>query len=294
MDTQYRDKKILLNIEKLKHYGAKTVTEQSELFENISTIKDASDNFHTNFFLSFDKLTSWIIKKRVLICSDSSTILVIYVREEYAQIYFWSNDLNGLELLLMHVVNHIDMTFLVDMVYKDVEWLNDKIFFILDKCGFSKHMTLERMSKVNMPDDVGEIKGIEFAEKEDAQEIQDILFQNFDIYGMQIPDIEEIEQASINHDIIISREGTTIAALFWTEHIGQTSHFRYWIARPECRATGLYGYYVYMQTLNREARARRIILWVLDNNKEVIDSHKLQGFSFDGLKDDIFLRKIDV
>lgn len=270
--------------------GIKKVKSQNEIQEAIEEIKEAADEIYTNYFLSAEKLNSWILKEQLYFCRDKSTMALFYVRDEYVQVYFWSNNAESLEASLAQITEKLDMPLLVDVIYRDSDEGVAPLFDILNKCGFQKHMSLRRMSMVNKELKTPDIGDIEFAQKKDAQELQDILFQNFDVYGEQIPDIDEIEQAAENQDVIICKKDDVIAAFLWTEHVGKTSIIRYWIARPEFRSAGI-GFNVYRQTIKRESSVRRIILWVREDNPTAIRLYTLNGFSFDGMSDDIFLRK---
>ena len=270
--------------------GARVPNDALEIMRIVTGLKKDAKEIYTNLYLSNSRISELIGKGTVCYLTDAQNIFLFHKREQYFQVYFFSNGINALETFIKEKLSKMKECFVFNLVGSEVEHKNQRIKEIFKRQGISFHVRLKRMMRVNQMGDIPKALKSDFANIEDAKEVWDIL-HNFDQIEAQIPDLDEIETAASNKDIIVSRADGKIAAFFWTEHQGKTAFFRYWITRPEYRDAGTHGYFVYNQTLKREAAARRMILWVREDNANVIKIHQLNGFRFDGLVDDVFFKK---
>lgn len=260
-----------------------------EIMQRMTELKKGAKELYTNLYLDNKKIDGWIAKGTLHYCMNENLFCLFHEREGYVQVYFLSKDLTVLEAFLKKF-DGLQDSFVFDLIYPEKGTKSQKLKDVFNRAGFQHHIKMMRMMRVNKSGSPAKVGMLDFADVEDSNEIWEIL-HNFDSVDAQIPDLDEIETAAANKDIIVSRADGKIAAFFWTEHRGKTAFFRYWITRPEYRDAGTHGYFVYNQTLKREASAQRMILWVREDNANVIKIHQLKGFRFDGLVDDVFFKK---
>ena len=129
-----------------------------------------------------------------------------------------------------------------------------------------------------------------FAAPHEASAVEEILYENMDPLGEQIPDIEELETAARNREILVARHGLEIAAILFFNRIGVTVYLRFWAGRKKFRGLG-YGGLVYNRYVALNSDARRFILWVRDDNDVVKKIYRTHGMSFDNLHDEVRLSK---
>ena len=261
-----------------------------EIMQKMAELKKGAKELYTNLYLDNKKIVGWIEKGTLLYWTNEIHFCLFHKREEYIQVYFLSKDLISFEIFLTEKFAGVQESFVFDLIYFEKAIKAQQLRDVFKRAGVQHHIKMMRMMRVNKSGSPAKVGMLDFADVEDSNEIWEIL-HNFDPVDAQIPDLDEIETAAANKDIIVSRADGKIAAFFWTEHQGKTAFFRYWITRPEYRDAGTHGYFVYNQTLKREASAQRMILWVREDNANVIKIHQLKGFRFDGLVDDVFFKK---
>jgi len=79
-----------------------------------------------------------------------------------------------------------------------------------------------------------------FACNEDAEEIFELLTNNFDIYSEQIPSVDEIRQNAEKEQIVVVRCDNKIATLSYFEIHNKTLHRIFDYTRPEYRKSLIY------------------------------------------------------
>lgn len=243
---------------------------------------------YTNFYVSDDKTLSWIQKKQLYILQCPDVVLIIRKRRQFLHLYFYCMDLRAFETALKNFIKDHSGAAVMDILDKDdaVSAIKE----VLLRVGFHSLMKLRRMYKMN--DSVISPKafsGIVFAGKEDTDDIYHILSETFDPNGEQLPDLDELQSAALNRQIIIAREPLSgnIAAFMYFERNGGTLHLRFLASRPEYREDG-FGLIVYRQCFEVNADALRCILWARDGNIKPNRLYQISGFQYDGLVDEVF------
>ena len=163
----------------------------------------------------------------------------------------------------------------------------DDITCCFREAQFNRYITLTRMSRLNKPAE--SITNSEwFAELNDVHAVDEIINENMDPLCEQIPDIEEIANAVQNHQILVARHQSDVAAILYFERTGISTILRFWATRKKYHGLG-FGGKVYERYLAVNADAKRWLLWVRDDNLKVKQIYQNYGMNFENLQDSVYL-----
>jgi ribosomal protein S18 acetylase RimI-like enzyme len=132
---------------------------------------------------------------------------------------------------------------------------------------------------------------VEFAVKEDANAILNLLELSFDRYADQLPALYEIEAALSNRQVLAVKHDGQVAALVHFETQGFTSTVRFWVVAPQYRSHG-YGSAVIREYFAMHGNVRRFILWVTAQNENAIQKYRHYGYAPDGLVDRVLVNSL--
>jgi ribosomal protein S18 acetylase RimI-like enzyme len=160
-----------------------------------------------------------------------------------------------------------------------------------DEGGFADYNRLLRMTRIAVPEDVTDTESpVEFAEDVDVAAIVSFLERLLDPYTDQIPDENELREASARRNIILARRGKSIGGMLLFETKGLTSHLRYWYVDENARNQGI-GARLIRQFFCLSRYSKRVILWVVSKNLDAISKYRHYGFLPDALVDRIMIRR---
>lgn len=260
------------------------IIDYQNILETNSSIKSSGNHFYTNFYLSKAGVEELILDGRIYYLSNSNTILFFIDEGSFFRLYYSTNTSNFLDSFdaeLQEVSKPIVIDILTKKENEDLE------NFIKNK--FILHKVFRRMAsnKLLKKDEFGQTK---IASLDDKDEIEKALTGEFDIFAEHLPKKEELEIAVRQGSVVIDKENDEIAALLMFEKIGVTSTLRYWYVNANYRGCG-HGSKVFQSYVAICDNVKRFLLWVDENNTNVIEKYNHFGYSFDGLIDYILVRK---
>ncbi|MBR1579796.1 MAG: hypothetical protein IJ668_04785 [Selenomonadaceae bacterium] len=239
----------------------------------------------TNFYVGDAALETWIRRKQLLINSDAQTLLMLRERNGFRHLYFVSTDLNDLADKLSALIAQSKGIISTDLIGDCSE-----VSTAFNRAGFERYVTLTRMFKLKSIEKATVAEDDWFAAPNETNAVEEIIYENMDPLCEQIPDSEDIQVAVEHQQVLAARHGSELAAILYFDRHGVTATLRFWAGRKKFRGLG-YGKTVYDRYIALNADARRLILWVRDDNVKVKQIYLSDGMSLDSLHDEVWLWK---
>ena len=123
----------------------------------------------------------------------------------------------------------------------------------------------------------------------EVHKVDEIIRENMNPLCEQIPDIEETADAVKNHQILVMRHKSDVAAVLYFERKGVSTILRFWATRKKYHGRG-FGGKLYERYLASNADAQRWLLWVRDDNLKVKQIYQKYGMTYENLHDEVWLR----
>jgi ribosomal protein S18 acetylase RimI-like enzyme len=263
------------------------IKDRKNVYDIIASIKKGSNDFITNFYPDDEKLNYWIDKQIFFFKYFANTVFFFRKDRDFYHLYFCSKNLINLSVDLKIINNQFSEIFVSDCI--GTEPLVEKLVAIFEECGFKKYVKYNRMKKFIYFNDLlpPVNQEVSFARLEDSLIIFDLFESNFDRFAEQLPTIEELEISITKNEVFILKDNSNIAGVLIRKMTSKSSLLMFFLVKIEYRnkkvGSKLLSYYF------NECKNKRIIMWVLSNNKNAIDIYKHYGFSFDILNDQIMI-----
>lgn len=252
-----------------------------------SEIRDLNDAVASNLFFNKDNLRKWVNKKQLFLHQTEKSMLLWRDRTEFLHLFFCTADREEFKHTLKNWLKKKVLPVCIDLLAG-----KDDDRHVLADCGFTLRCRLRRMCSIRRyVCERGRIlSDVDFARVEESEEIVTLLQDTFDSFSEQIPDMDEVKEDINKRNIVVSRdEQGKIAAIEYFNRMGQTLWLRFWATKAIYRERGLYGAIALKKALDFHGDARRVNLWVREDNVSAINVYENIGFSFDGLEDEVFL-----
>ena len=262
----------------------KLVKDISEIKEAITKVKESSEEWHTNFYLSDSLLKRWITFEQVYLVNFFDGFCIIRDRGSFAHLYFYVNDIESLRSELLLLKQQLAVPIVSDLI-ASAEFVKSTF----TRSGFAKYCALTRMIKRNMP--INRLKPTDqyFANEDEAEDILSIIKENMDPLCEQIPDLSEIKIAVHSRNILVCRDSENIIlALLYFERYEKTAYLRYWVTSKNSQGLG-YGKMLYRLYESINADVVLFKLWVRYDNIKVKRIYENYGYIYDKLKDEVFV-----
>ena len=261
------------------------VTSFEEVRTSINEIRNLRKGCITNFYLDEKKVNLWVNQQLLWIKKTNESVVFIKRNDGFLNIFFYSTAANT----LLAALSQLDKnnTYILEQLIDKKS--NTALIDDLETIGFRKYKKLVRMSRLNNESCSSEVKTTENASPIDIPIIHHLLHEYFDKYAEQLPTMEELEELVKNNHIIILKKNKNLVGFIIYFLAPSTLHLRYWFVCPEFRNQGL-GDILFREFCHRGEKARRHILWVMENNHNAIMRYKHYGYKTEDLKDYILIK----
>lgn len=259
----------------------------SEIQILMAQIRNLRKEFITNFYPDPFKTALWIRKQSFFYELSSESILFFHSRSGYTSLFFCSASKDALDQSLKVLQQNVE--YVVDVISNT---LSSPVLEILSKNGFLEHSILTRMSRSNPTFDENKPhdKYIRDAKSEDLAEVQSLISKHFDEYSEHSPELEELEQSMILHQLIVYKIDSQIAGFIIFDLIGVTLHLKFWFVRQDYRDRKV-GSKLLSEFFWRGKTTKRQLLWVNKSNENAIKRYNHYGFKNEEMYDFVLLKK---
>ena len=241
----------------------------------------------TNFFLNQRSIERAIKKDNLWGIAQSGASLLLRRDRDFFHLYINFSDQEVLRTLLTKL--NTETPLVVDVIQRNNS--HHELIAILKDAGFGSHRLLFRLNrKVHAIQKSTEVDSVGLANLTHAAEILNFLEKYFDKYSEQIPEIDEIEEAILNRQILLSLIDDEIAGFLYFESFGLASSLRYWFVNPKFRdqniGSALIRHYLAVSCQNMSSH-----LWVVHDNYNALSKYEHYGYTRDVLEDHVMIRR---
>jgi ribosomal protein S18 acetylase RimI-like enzyme len=269
----------------------KPVQNRTALLEALERVRRADAGSVTNWFATHERIDYWIARNSLALLQGERALLILRRDSGFQRVYHFAADLEALSAVLRYSSGELAASGVLttDLIGRSLDV--DPIALVYRESGFADHNCLVRMIRMAAPEEVAESEpDVEFAKATDVAAVADFLGRLLDPYTDQIPDENEIREASARRNIILVRRGGSVSGLILFETMGLTSHLRYWYVDGSARNQGI-GARLIRQFFRLSIGSKRVILWVVGDNSDAISKYRHYGFRLETLVDRIMIRR---
>lgn len=246
----------------------------------INQIREISNTFISNVYD-----ISQLNNRNDLVCYsfDSAEFWIVPMRGYNRFFYAGNKDTVSFNMIGLNLEEFYPLV--ADVVCRSSTETN-----IFNGTQFRKYMKLIRLFMGKPAIDALFMEGVCLADQRQIQSIEALLDNEFDLLVDQIPDRIAIEDAIKRDEILVLRDGTTLAGFLWYETKGKSSAIRYWCVSPEFRDKKVGGrllksYLAYCKNSIRHT------LWVKEDNNNAIKRYGHYGYKTDSTYDYIYVMR---
>lgn len=265
------------------------MSQGDELIRKIDVLRHGNKGFITNSFFPARQLAALVRSGGITIKMSSDTVIILAEEEQMVRLYFYASDIDSLRQLPLMIPLHIGKTIILDIIGKNpgAEILSNE----LEKHNFCSYSELIRMKRKNEEEMPVNNSDVVYAGADDADEIMEILYEEFDVFISRLPTIHKLEEAISNREVTIVRQQGLLAGLAYFEKPGEKLKYLYQIVvRNAFRGTGIIDDLL-IYTFKNTPKDTVFQLWAETKNEHAINKYRKYGFAPDGLVDYIMLYK---
>lgn len=262
------------------------VSKAEDLSALIQGVKSRGGSLITNLFADPDKLSYWIDKKMMFFKQTEAGVLLFRRSSSFYHLYYHTTSLNDLQSLLNHSLPTERLV--IDILGKSQSL--DNLLRILKEAGFNIHKQLDRYVRINTGQSqyYEEVEAVTLAETNDAANIAHLLKENFDKLSEQVPDLSEVDEMVKEKKVLVIKNKGVINGFLIRTFIGQSTILNNFLVDKQYRGekvgSKLLKHYIF------ESRSfKRMILWVVSDNKLAISAYKGHGYTKEDLVDYILI-----
>jgi len=261
---------------------------QEKFEQALALAKKGTKRLSTNFFVAFSRYASFF-KKGILWYATDETCAVFARNEEACTRGFFVCGCEDLKRASELLVPHGNKPLVVDLVGRHQDILTQAK--VLEESGFVRHEIILRLTR-------GKFEGplqkspleVTFAKREDAVQIESLLKGEFDSLADQLPDMEEIVEATSAQNIRVVREDGRVLGFEWNEKTGVTVTMRYGGVAKDARCKGVWSALM-LDYFDNSLSCPRHLMWVRSKNTVASACHAHFGYQVDGLEDFVMVKK---
>lgn len=260
----------------------------NELLEITASLREKGETI-TNFYPNEAEMIDWIEKKSFFFTEiNEKTACFAHRTSDAYFLFFYITNMSELSQALLLVKKQFSGEKLA------FDWIcrNDEESKALHKeCitgGFTLHTSLQRMSQVLKNNSFDDISEIEYANKDDIDELSNMFFSAFDPISERIPSKVQLSQYIESQSVLVKRELNEIAGFAVIDIQKKTMYLKHLLTNKKFRRQGV------ADSLLKKAfflskGCIRFILWVIKDNQPAINLYKKFGYDFETLSNYTFV-----
>lgn len=265
-----------------------------DIIAKINKLRKDRRNFISNAFWNVTQINEFFSNPDIIKVESSSAIVFFTKQEDFYKCHFYSNSLVELERAIIKGLKMIEENekVVIEMVSNNV--LDKELALFFRRMGFTGHSTYKRMycNEFLNFEDYQYNNEVQLATQNDIEEIYQLLHENFDIIGDYLPDLDEISKRILSNQITCIKMNSDLAGLSIFEDRGTSMiYLRAIFIKPEFRGLKI-GQDLIIHKMNQN-KNKRFTLWVREDNDAALRMYKKLNFIEDGLKNYIFVKKVE-
>lgn len=264
----------------------------NQLQQVVSKLSKLHSNINTNY--TYDETYYNIFPETYFLQYENTLILVVH-NNKYNLIFYWTLLYSSLISIINQIKEKFSVPSIIECLYTKNSDIKNRL---IEQTGFDFYGGILRLNKQVQHNDIkfNDNINIEYAVKDDIDEIKQLYSSIFNLYIDRILTEGELEYYINHKNILIYRHGCNIAGcLIYSKHDNETTfHLRYWFVdkknHEELKGVGkslLHKLYKIVDTGNM------IEVWSRKDNQLVTDIYEKYGFKKDGFECDVLIYSKD-
>jgi ribosomal protein S18 acetylase RimI-like enzyme len=265
----------------------KLLSSISQVQEALSHGKVLGTKSATNLFVSQENLEKYASQNKLWGVWDTGACLLLRRDRDFFHLYGIYSNVDRFE----HLLNDLDNeeTYVADLLGRNNSQLIQEASF--RRCGFEIHRELKRIARLPSELDLPpHTQKIEVLSQQYSVQVLDHLEKFFDRFSEQIPELEDIEQAMCQGQIIGTFRDGYLAAFLYYEADTKISNLRFWFVHPDFRDEKIGGYLI-RKYLHNLGSSKVSHLWVVRDNVNAIKRYEHYGYVDESLTDRVLIRR---
>lgn len=272
----------------MKESKLRCISTWNELLEIIAKLRENGE-IVTNFYPNESEMIEWIENKTFFFSklNDKSSCFV-HKTEIASFLFFYIKDITDLSEALVTAKKNIpNETLAFDWICRS-EAEGDLLYKQCEFGQFNLHTSLQRMSQVLKENPFEDSVEIEFAKKEDVDDLRKMFCSAFNPISERIPSSEQLTNYIDSNSILVKRVQNEIAGFAVIDIQKKTMYLKHLLTNPKFRRQGI------ADSLLKKAfflskGCIRYILWVIKENQPAINLYKKFGYEFEALSNYTFV-----
>ncbi len=257
-----------------------------QVFEAVGRVKASAPAFCTNFFPVQAKLERWVRNGHLYFENLDRAVFFLRKDRDFWRLYFCAAQEEALPSDLERLATIRSEPVILDVLGNTgalAGW-EDR----LKSAGLRPYNRLQRMARISQPQSPPPSRAIDpaitLASHGEASSILAFLESLFDPFADQLPEVDEIEAAISNKQVLAVQSEGALAAILFFETQGFSSTIRFWAVGKLFQSRHLGAALMRHYWLLHQS-VRRFNLWVGVDNQNAVQKYQHYGYSADGLQD---------
>lgn len=254
----------------------------------ITSIKDNSKSYATNFYIAINEVEKWMNKKEIKVLCEDPQLLIWTIAEAGCRRLYFAGDMDFLKKSIKKCNFDGCLPLAVDIIGKENDITEMSSIFLQNT--FTKRTKLVRLSMNLKKSDNDftckkeENLNINYLEQNNIAEVERMFSNYFDFCADRIPDKEDIREGITNREIIVEPYDKGIKGFVWFERKKLTALIRYWCVDNDFRDSGV-GSMLMSKYYSLTSNSPRHLLWVKEENENALKRYLHYGYKPDGIED---------
>ncbi|MEI5983692.1 GNAT family N-acetyltransferase [Sphingobacterium sp. PU5-4] len=242
----------------------------------------------TNFFMTENQFYNLYVENKVQFFKAENGCFLLVEDSNFKRIYFIVSNVTELGSFLDYLMNTYEIEITAEIVGKS-DYIKDikKLFVTY---GFYEYSSMVRMSRIRKIIDQPNFENIHLLTDSKKEEFQSLYQKYFDKFVERIPSSVEIDEFIESNNAYYFSDNNEIQGFIVFEHLGLTSHLRYWFVHPKYRDKKI-GSKLMQLFFNSNESVKRELFWVIESNENAIKRYKHFGFVEEDMHNVILINK---
>lgn len=254
----------------------------------------------TNIFLDTDQIAKIFASKECLLCSfDNAVFVLVPYHDSYYDILYFTSDYMYLKKALKSFKSCYNKNFVVRASVIGKEPVAGEVSSIFAEVEFALSKKIGRVSYTGPNKNKTAVKFLEsfgedsenfatpcFADVSDAQAVLDMLLEEFDMCGENVPELDEIEENILKSQVVVVKINDTLAAVNYFTIKNNIRFCIYEYSRKKFREAGLMfslNIFIEKHIKKNNIKVTRSYGWRDLTKKRLIRIYAALGENFDGI-----------
>ena len=253
----------------------------------VNALKSTKQRVFTNSFLSAEELKGISELERSILVRLDHAVCLLWPEDTYTRLQYHASSMEEYAAIRREIAESgLGYPCIADLVGKDAQVLPQ--VQAMEKVGFVRHARYSRWRTANVDrtfQEYAQAENVRCAKEEDAEEISQIISDEFDHYTSHLPDVDTIRETCRQGLVVCSRIEGKIVGVMGSQDLGTKAKYLNYIAIKDAYKNSGLGIALHESTFDLFPSDTVYTSWTNDNNRKINRINTHYGFVRDGLVD---------